>query len=79
MYIYTQDEYLMVKTTPTPNVVDNDNNHYVAPLQIPQPRAKQRRRQPPLGAWMSPARDQREAVAEAIAFPLEVQSGINRH
>jgi hypothetical protein len=29
---------LMTKTTPTPNVVDNDDKHYSALLQAPLPR-----------------------------------------
>jgi hypothetical protein len=33
-----QNEDLMVKTTPIPDVVDDNNNHYAAPLQIPPPR-----------------------------------------
>jgi hypothetical protein len=28
MYIYAQDEHLMVKMTPTPDVVGDDDDHY---------------------------------------------------
>jgi hypothetical protein len=33
MYSYTQDEQVMAKKTPTPDVVDDDDNHY-ADLQL---------------------------------------------
>jgi hypothetical protein len=32
MYSNTQDEYLITKTTPTPDVEDGDDDHYAAPL-----------------------------------------------
>jgi hypothetical protein len=38
LYSSGHGKYLMVKTTPTPDVVDDDDNHYAAPLQIPLPK-----------------------------------------
>ncbi len=38
VYSYGQGEYLVVKTTPTPDVVNNNNNRYAAPLQITSPK-----------------------------------------
>ncbi len=66
-----------MKTVPTPDIVNNE--HYAAPLQAPPLRTKRWRRQPPPSAWMSLARDQEEAIAEALARPLGVQSGIDNH
>ncbi len=34
VHSYRQDKHLMAKMTPTPNVEDNDDNHYT-PLQVP--------------------------------------------
>jgi hypothetical protein len=39
LYGYGQGEYLMVETTPTPDVVDNDHN--TATLLIMQPKMRQ--------------------------------------
>ncbi len=34
MYSYAQDEHLIAKMTPTPDVTGDDDNHYTAPPQI---------------------------------------------
>jgi hypothetical protein len=49
MYSYAQDEYFMMKTTPTPDDVDDYDDHYAAPPQILPPKARRRGRQPLLG------------------------------
>jgi hypothetical protein len=36
-YNYAQDEYLVMKTTPTPDVMDNDDFSAIS-LQIPPPK-----------------------------------------
>jgi hypothetical protein len=40
MYRHAQDEPLMAKTRPTSDVVDDDEDPYTGPLQIPLPKAK---------------------------------------
>ncbi len=39
--LYARDEYLMMKTTPAPDAVDDDDEYYAAPLQIPPPWTRQ--------------------------------------
>ncbi len=65
----------MTKATPTPDVVD-DMMSATLPSHSP---SHWGRRLPLLGTWMSTARDQEGAVAEAIAHPLGIQPSINKH
>jgi hypothetical protein len=56
--------------TPTPDVVDNDDDYYVILLQPKSLKMRQQQGQPLPGAWTSPARYQRGAIA--VACLLEI-------
>jgi hypothetical protein len=62
----------MTKTTHIADVVDNDDDHYAALLQILPPKATRRGRRPLRGAWTSPARDQNNVVT----LPYLVQARV---
>jgi hypothetical protein len=40
LLVYPGAAYLIAKTNPTPDVEDDDDEHYTALLQIPPPKAK---------------------------------------
>ncbi len=77
MYIYTQNEYLMVKTIPSPD------GRWWWPLQCPaiDPAVEDE-----MTMKITPAKGvdescqgPRRGVAEDVAHPLGVQLGINNH
>ena len=58
-YNYARDEYLMTKTTPTPDVVDDDDCTAIQ-LQIPPPMTDDDDRDDPAQQRTSPSRDEDE-------------------
>jgi hypothetical protein len=66
MYSYSQGEQLMARTTPTPDVVDNDEDHCAGPMQMLPQKMRRLRGQPPPEALTSPATDRKLAKAEAF-------------